>query len=236
MSPAATATGTVLAACEEVRVTHGQGDAQVAALIDIDLSIEAGDTLALWGPSGSGKTSLLHVLGGLQPASTGTVRWKGEPLSSLDAAARARVRAGGIAYVFQGANLLPHFTAYENVAFALHAARVERTGALGPAELLGLVGLGSKLDSLPAELSGGEAQRVAIARALGQQPELLLCDEPTGHLDLDTGDRVLNLIDAVAQEFGFALVTATHDTDVAVRYERTIELLDGRVVGEVDHR
>lgn len=236
MSLAATATATVLAACENVSVTHGAGDAHVAALTDIDLGIEAGGTLALWGRSGSGKTSLLHVLGGLQPPSAGTVRWKGEPLSSLDAAARARVRAGGIAYVFQGANLLPHFTAYENVAFALHAAHIERNQALGPPELLELVGLGSKLDSLPAELSGGEAQRVAIARALGQQPELLLCDEPTGHLDLDTGDRVLNLIDAVQREFGFALVTATHDADVAARCQRTVELLDGRIVGEVDHR
>ncbi len=236
MSLIATAMGTVLAGCENVSVTHGRGDAHVAALTDIDLRIQAGDTLALWGPSGSGKTSLLHVLGGLQPASTGTVRWKREALSSLDAAARARVRAGGIAYVFQGANLLPHFTAYENVAFALHAAHVEPGGALGPADLLELVGLGGKLDSVPAELSGGEAQRVAIARALGQQPELLLCDEPTGHLDLDTGDRVLNLIDAVQQEFGFALVTATHDADVAARYQRTVELLDGRIVGEVDHR
>jgi putative ABC transport system ATP-binding protein len=109
----------------------------------------------------------------------------------------------------------------------------DSTGA-NPAELLELVGLGSKLDSLPAELSGGEAQRVAIARALAQRPALLLCDEPTGHLDSDTGARVLDLVDALQEEFGFAQVTATHDPDVAARSDRAVGLVDGRISGEVD--
>ncbi|OLE35838.1 MAG: hypothetical protein AUG48_09635 [Actinobacteria bacterium 13_1_20CM_3_68_9] len=161
--------------------------------------------------------------------------WRGEPLSSLDAAARGRARAAGIAYVFQGANLLPTFTAYENVAFAAQASREDRTGpAVDPAELLGLVGLAAKLDSLPAELSGGEAQRVALARALARRPALLLCDEPTGQLDSDTGVRVLDLIDALHEELGFAQVTATHDVDVAARFDRAVGLADGRVTGEVD--
>jgi putative ABC transport system ATP-binding protein len=138
-------------------------------------------------------------------------------------AARGRVRARGIAYVFQGSNLLPNFTAYENVAFA---------GAPEPGELLTLVGLEAKLDSLPSELSGGEAQRVAIARALGQRPEMLLCDEPTGHLDSDTGRRVLDLIEALRERFGFALITATHDVDVAARANRMVSLADGRIVDE----
>jgi putative ABC transport system ATP-binding protein len=128
-----------------------------------------------------------------------------------------------MAYVFQGSNLLPHFTAFENVAFA---------GADDPEELLALVGLGKKLDSLPSELSGGEAQRVAIARALGQRPDLLLCDEPTGHLDSDTAARVLDLVDALQERFGFALVTATHDADVAARADRIVTLVDGKVVDE----
>jgi len=144
---------------------------------------------------------------------------------------RAAARAQGIAYVFQGANLLPSFTAYENVAFALHASG-QSGGELDPAGLLGLVGLSAKLDALPSELSGGEAQRVAIARALGQMPELLLCDEPTGHLDSDTGTRVLDLIDALQDEFGFALVIATHDADVAALAQRTVTLLDGRVADD----
>jgi putative ABC transport system ATP-binding protein len=224
-----------LAACRGMIVTHGSGDAAVVAVTGVDLTIRAGESIALWGPSGSGKTTLLHALGGLVTPAAGTVSWKGELLSSLDADARARVRARGIAYVFQGANLLQHFTAFENVAFAAHAsATTKRT--FGPEELLSLVGLREKLDSLPSELSGGEAQRVAIARALAQRPELLLCDEPTGQLDSDTGERVLNLIDSLQQEIGFGLVMATHDADLASRCDRAIELCDGRVVAEETYR
>ena len=146
----------------------------------------------------------------------------------MDRAARGAVRARGIAYVFQGANLLPNFTAFENVAFATQLAQRD----VAPESLLELVGLGAKLDHLPAELSGGEAQRVAIARALAQEPELLLCDEPTGHLDSDTGERVLDLVDALQAEFGFALVVATHAAEVAARYGREVELEDGVVIRE----
>jgi putative ABC transport system ATP-binding protein len=234
-------TTTQLAECQQVSVVYGDGEARVEALRDLDLTVQDGDDVALWGRSGSGKTTVLHVLGGLVEPTSGAVRWRGSPLSSLDAAARTRTRAHGIAYVFQGSNLLPHFTAYENVAFArMAAADAEADGSRrGPdteaEELLGLVGLGSKLDSLPSELSGGEQQRVAIARALGQRPDLLLCDEPTGHLDSDTGRRVLDLIDALKERFGFALVTATHDADVAARARRVVRLVDGRVADE-EHR
>ena len=138
----------------------------------------------------------------------------------------------GIAYVFQGANLLPHFTAFENIAFAVQLAQGKEDPTLVPEALLGLVGLAAKADHLPAELSGGEAQRVAIARAIAQQPELLLCDEPTGHLDSDTAERVLELIEALQAEFRFALVVATHDADVAARLGRELELEDGCVVRE----
>jgi putative ABC transport system ATP-binding protein len=226
-----------LSECENVSVVYGEDEARVEALRDVDLTVRTGESLALWGRSGSGKTTILHVLGGLVEPTTGYVRWRGEPLSTLDAAARGRARARGIAYVFQGSNLLPHFTAYENVAFAHAAAEEagsEEHGA-DPEELLGLVGLGSKLDSLPSELSGGEQQRVAIARALGQRPDLLLCDEPTGHLDSDTGLRVLDLVDALQERFGFALITATHDVDVAARADRMITLVDGRIVDQEEH-
>jgi putative ABC transport system ATP-binding protein len=222
-----------LICCRNVSVVHGTGSAQVSALLDIDLAVRPGERLALHGPSGSGKTTLLYVLGGLLVPTRGIVSWQGEPLSTLDAAGRGRARAAGIAFVFQSSNLLPTFTAFENVAFAAAASSLTNDGerrAIGPEQLLGLVGLAAKLDALPAELSGGEAQRVALARALAQQPQLLLCDEPTGHLDSDTGARVLDLIDALQAEFGFAQITATHDADVVARYPRDVALRDGRVL------
>ncbi|HEV7773896.1 MAG TPA: ABC transporter ATP-binding protein [Conexibacter sp.] len=218
-----------LAAVRELTVAYGRSSARVEALRDVTLAIAPGESVALWGRSGSGKTTLLHALGGLVAPSSGEVRWLGDSLSSLDVAARGRARAAGIAYVFQGANLLPHFTAYENVAFAAHHAGA---GEVHPRELLALVGLEAKLDFLPSELSGGEAQRVAIARALAQRAELLLCDEPTGHLDSDTGTRVLDLIERLHEAYGFALVLATHDADVAARCARLIELHDGRIVSD----
>ena len=221
-----------LASCRDVEVVYGEGEASVHALAGVSLAIGAGERVALLGRSGSGKTTLLHVLGGLVEPTGGDVAWQGRPLSSLDRAARGAVRAHGIAYVFQGANLLPHFTALENVAFAAHLAPDGTGPAIASDALLELVGLRAKADHLPAELSGGEAQRVALARALAQRPELLLCDEPTGHLDSDTAVRVLELIDALQDTFGFALVLATHDAEVAARLDRQVELEDGGVVGE----
>jgi ABC-type lipoprotein export system ATPase subunit len=192
--------------CRDVEVVH-PGD--VRALAGVDVDVKSGENLALLGRSGSGKTTLLHVLAGLVTPTRGMVE-----------------RSGTTSLVFQGANLLPQFTAVENVGFAA------RNGA-SPERLLELVGLDGQLDQLPGELSGGEAQRVAIARALAQQPDVLLCDEPTGHLDSDTAVRVLDLIAALRDELGFALVIATHDPDVGRRCERQIELSDGKIVREV---
>ncbi len=235
--PAVVDAGLSLIACQGVTVAYGDGDARVTALREVDLSVPPGEHLALCGRSGSGKTTLLHLLGGLVVPSEGRVMWRGQALSSLDDAARGRARAQGIAYVFQGSNLLSHFTAFENVAFAREvsggssATRSDGESDYSPQDLLELVGLVAKLDALPSELSGGEAQRVAIARALAQSPELLLCDEPTGHLDSDTAARVLDLIEALRSEFGFALIIATHDAAVAARASRVVDLDDGRVGG-----
>jgi ABC-type lipoprotein export system ATPase subunit len=219
-----------LARCRGVSVVHGYGEAAVTALEDVDFEVLEGETVALLGRSGSGKTTLLHVLGGLVEPTSGAVEFDQQPLASIDAAARGRLRAQGIAYVFQSANLLPYFTAFENVAFAAYVSPGERQSQLAPRALLELVGLSKQLDQLPSELSGGEAQRVAIARALAQSPRLLLCDEPTGHLDSDTSERVLSLLEALHERLGFALLVATHDPGVASRLEREVELHDGRVV------
>jgi putative ABC transport system ATP-binding protein len=223
-----------------VDVVYGDGETRVTALSGVDFSVGERERVSLFGPSGSGKTTLLHVLGGLVVPHSGEVTWRGAPLSALDVVARGRERAAGIAFVFQGANLLPTFTAYQNVAFAARARKAASPNGgssdlspLAPLELLELVGLAAKAEALPAELSGGEAQRVAIARALAQRPALLLCDEPTGHLDSDTGARVLDLIDALHGELGFAQVTATHDADVAARSDRAVGLADGRITGGV---
>jgi len=220
-----------LAACLGVSVVYGRGEATVRALDGVDLRLEGHERVALLGRSGSGKTTLLHVLGGLVEPNEGIVEWRGRALASLDSAARGGLRARGIAYVFQGANLLPSFTAYENVSFAARVARRHADPVLAPLALLELVGLSAKADHLPAELSGGEAQRVALARALAQAPELLLCDEPTGHVDSDTGERLLDLIEALQAEYRFTLVIATHDVDIAARLQRLVELHDGRVAG-----
>jgi ABC-type lipoprotein export system ATPase subunit len=229
----ATTDAATFASCLNLTVAYGADEARVVALDGVDVSLVADETVALWGPSGSGKTTLLHALGGLIEPTEGVVLWQGTPLSSLDASARARARARGIAYVFQGSNLLPVFSAYENVAFAAYASGDREEVEEHALELLALVGLGEKADSLPSELSGGEAQRVAIARALAQRPMLLLCDEPTGHLDTDTTARVLEMIDALQGRLGFTLVVATHDADVAAGLGRVIELRDGRVVPEL---
>jgi predicted ABC-type transport system involved in lysophospholipase L1 biosynthesis ATPase subunit len=198
-------------------------------LDDVSLDVGPGERLALRGRSGSGKTTLLHALGGLVEPTSGEVELDGKRLTTLDEGARRRIRASRIAYVFQGANLLPTFTGFENVAFAIRAT-ANPDAPVDPLMLLRIVGLADKAEHLPGEMSGGERQRVALARALGQHPALLLCDEPTGQLDSDTGGRILDLIDALQREFGFALVTATHDEDVAARHDRVLELQEGRLV------
>lgn len=205
-----------LVRCEGVGMRYGSGEAAVVALDRVDLSIRVGDRIVLWGPSGSGKTTLVQLLAGYIAPTNGRLYW---------------IRTARASVVFQGANLLPTFTAFENVSFAAHVAADDPPANVAPEELLQMVGLGSKLDALPSELSGGEQQRVAVARALAQEPVLLLCDEPTGHLDSDTGLRILDLIDALQERLGFGLVTATHDGDVAARFDRSMELADGCIIG-----
>jgi putative ABC transport system ATP-binding protein len=223
---------TAVAACRDLVVEFGEGESRIRAVDGVSLEVGSGERLGLRGRSGSGKTTLLYALGGLVRPSAGDVVVEGHPLATLDDASRRLLRGSHLAYVFQGANLLPTFTAYENVAFAARSGGHPEHS--DPLALLQLVGLGSKAEHLPDELSGGERQRVALARALAQRPALLLCDEPTGQLDSDTGTRVLDLIDALQSEYGFALVTATHDEEVADRLDRVVQLEEGRVVAEAE--
>ena len=224
-----------IATCRRVTVVHGEGAARVCALDDVSVAVEERARLAVVGRSGSGKTTLLHVLGAIVEPTSGSVEWRATPTvvtssGELDDTARRLLRSR-IGIVFQGANLLPHFDAGENVAFAALSSGADPGAAT---ELLALVGLESKARHLPSELSAGEQQRVAIARTLAQRPVLLLCDEPTGHLDGDTGERVLDLLDALQRELGFALVLATHDSDVAARFDRVLVMHDGRIVSSAD--
>ena len=225
--------------CRQVSVVVGKGEGRVTALADVSLDVAPGESVVLVGRSGSGKTTLLNVLAGLLTPTSGSVAWGDETLMALDDGACRRNGGRGVAVVFQSPNLFPHFTAYENVALAAWAAEAGATAQGGwpgdPLRLLRLVGLERKADSLPSELSGGEAQRVALARALAQQPRVLFADEPTGHLDSDTSGRVFSLIEALRELFSFSLVVATHDLDLAARLPREIELLDGRVVRDTSH-
>ena len=172
------------------------GEARVVALDQVERGARARREGGSGAPRAPGRP--LFTLGGLVEPSGRVVVWDGEPLSSLDASKRARIRGRGIAYL-RGSSILPDFTSFENVAFAAYASGVRSGVGARALELLALVGLRDKADSLPSELAGGEAQRVAIARALAQSPELLLCDEPTGHLDADTTTRVLELIGVLNQ-------------------------------------
>ncbi|WP_440708016.1 ABC transporter ATP-binding protein [Herbiconiux sp. YIM B11900] len=185
----------------------------------VDLSVEAGDRISIVGRSGSGKSTLLNLMGLLDVPTSGLLSFDGKPVKSYSGAARDRVRGARIGFIFQQFNLLPGRTALENVAMPLLYAEGRqfwRRRALAAA-MLEQVGLGHRVDSLPDRLSGGEQQRVAIARSLVRGPQLILADEPTGALDLDTGQSVMELIDEVATGTGAALVTITHDPAIARR-------------------
>ena len=213
---------------------YGHGDTSVHALRDVSVQFERGRFTAIMGPSGSGKSTLMHLLGGLDRPTGGTLRITGRDVRELGATELAGLRNRTIGFVFQSFHLLPRTTAVDNVALPLVYAGV-RAGERRrrAAELLDRVGLGHRLRHRPNELSGGEQQRVAIARALVTGPSLLLADEPTGNLDSATGAEVLALLEQLNRESGVAVVVVTHDQDVAGRAARQIRMLDGRIVAEV---
>jgi putative ABC transport system ATP-binding protein len=204
---------------------YGMGEVEVVALRAVDLRIEAGELVVLLGPSGSGKSTLLNILGGLDVATSGEVYYSGNNLTAADDAALTAYRRHHVGFVFQFYNLIPSLTARENVALVTEIVEHPMT----PEDALGVVNLANRLDHFPAQLSGGEQQRVAIARAIAKRPSALLCDEPTGALDLATGVVVLEALAKANAELGTTTILITHNASIASMADTVIRLADGRV-------
>lgn len=205
--------------------TYRMGEVEVTALHRVDVDLYAGEFVVLLGPSGSGKSTLLNILGGLDVPTSGTVRFRQHDLSTFDDAALTRYRREHIGFVFQFYNLVPSLTARENVALVTEIA----SNPMTPEEALDLVDLSQRLDHFPSQMSGGEQQRVAIARAIAKRPDVLLCDEPTGALDAETGILVLEAIDRINRELGTTTAVITHNAIISEMADRVIFLSGGRI-------
>ncbi|OPZ02552.1 MAG: putative ABC transporter ATP-binding protein [Alphaproteobacteria bacterium ADurb.BinA305] len=205
--------------------TYGHGEAVVQALAGVDLDCHAGEFIVILGASGSGKSTLLNLLGGLDTPTSGTLRYRDWDLGAADETALTLYRRNRVGFVFQAYNLIPSLTARENVALITEIA----PDPMAPEEALHLVGLGARLDHFPAQLSGGEQQRVAIARAIAKRPAVLLCDEPTGALDVRTGIVVLEAIERINHELGTLTLVITHNAVMAEMADRVISLSDGGI-------
>ncbi|HKJ52083.1 MAG TPA: ABC transporter ATP-binding protein [Gammaproteobacteria bacterium] len=208
-----------------VTKVYQMGEVQVHALRGIDLELYEGEFVVLLGPSGSGKSTLLNILGGLDVPTNGTVHYQDHDLSTFRESVLTRYRREHVGFVFQFYNLIPSLTARENVALVTEIS----ANPLSPDEALALVNLGDRADHFPAQLSGGEQQRVAIARAIAKRPDVLLCDEPTGALDIKTGVVVLEALAQVNRELGTTTVVITHNVAIADMADRVIRLSDGRI-------
>jgi putative ABC transport system ATP-binding protein len=204
---------------------YQMGEVEVRALQSVDFDLREGELVVLLGPSGSGKSTLLNILGGLDVPTSGRVLYRGRDLAKGGDQQLTEYRRHHVGFVFQFYNLIPSLTARENVALVTEIAR----DPLPPDEALALVGLAARADHFPAQLSGGEQQRVAIARAIAKRPAVLLCDEPTGALDITTGIVVLEAIDRANRELGTATAVITHNAAIAGMADRVVRLSDGRV-------
>lgn len=207
---------------------YDMGEVQVVALRDVDFDLREGELLVLLGASGSGKSTLLNILGGLDSPTKGRVWYRDQQLDTADEEALTAYRRHHVGFVFQFYNLIPSLTARENVALVTEIADDPMT----PAEALELVGLGDRLDHFPAQLSGGEQQRVAIARAVAKRPQVLLCDEPTGALDLETGRIVLRALERVNEELQTAIAVITHNAAIAGMGDRIVRMSSGRIASD----
>jgi putative ABC transport system ATP-binding protein len=208
-----------------VSKVYRSGDVEIHALRDVDFTLYERELVVLLGPSGSGKSTLLNILGGLDTPTSGDVRFRDHVLTGAGERELTRFRREHVGFVFQFYNLIPSLTARENVALVTEIAQ----RPMDPAAALALIGLSERVDHFPAQLSGGEQQRVAIARAIAKQPEILLCDEPTGALDSKTGVLVLEAIERVNRELGTATALITHNTVIASMADRVVQIADGRI-------
>ena len=209
----------------DITKVYQMGEVRVHALRGIDLKLYAGEFVVLLGASGSGKSTLLNILGGLDVPTSGTVHYQDHDLSTYEESVLTRYRREHVGFVFQFYNLIPSLTALENVALVTEISE----NPLPPDEALKLVDLGDRMDHFPAQLSGGEQQRVAIARAIAKRPDVLLCDEPTGALDIKTGIVVLEALAKVNRELGTTTVVITHNVSIADMADRVIHLSDGKI-------
>ena len=207
---------------------YDMGEVQVSALRGVDFELLSGELIVLLGPSGSGKSTLLNILGGLDTATSGQVTYQGKDLTRATEQELTEYRRYHVGFVFQFYNLIPSLTALENVAIVTEIAK----NPMKPEDALALVGLAERLDHFPAQLSGGEQQRIAIARAISKNPEVLLCDEPTGALDSKTGVVVLEALERVNRELGTATVIITHNVDIAGMADRVVHLSNGLIAEE----
>jgi putative ABC transport system ATP-binding protein len=213
-------------AAQEVTKTYYMGEVEVHALRGVDLELYAGEFVVLLGPSGSGKSTLLNILGGLDVPTSGRVFYRGDELTEFDDAALTRYRRDHVGFVFQFYNLIPSLTARENVALVTDISRQP----MDPSDALALVELTDRQNHFPSQLSGGEQQRVAIARAVAKNPAVLLCDEPTGALDVHTGILVLEAIARINTELATTTAVITHNAVIAEMADRVISISDGKIV------
>lgn len=221
---------TVLKA-RELKKYYGKGEAQVRALDGVDLDIEKGEFTAIIGTSGSGKSTLLHMLGGLDTPTAGKIFVGNTELSALKSEEAAVFRRKQIGFIFQNYNLIPVLSVWENIVFPISLDR-QKPDRRFIMEIVKLLGLEKKLDSLPNNLSGGQQQRVAIARALAGKPSIILADEPTGNLDSHTSDDVVGLLKMTAREFHQTIVMITHNPEIAQMADRVIRIEDGRIAAD----
>ena len=208
-----------------------QGASEIVVLSGLSFELHAGEQVAVIGRSGSGKSTLMHILAGLDTPDEGSVWIAGVDMVAASNDERAAIRGSSMGFVYQNHHLLPEFTAQENVAMPLRISGVKRVDAEDQAKaLLGEVGLGARTAHLPHQLSGGERQRVAVARALAGDPQIILADEPTGNLDIDNATQVLELMHRMSADHGCAFVVVTHDKDTLPRFDRSVQLVDGRLI------